>query len=47
MADARNIGGELPPGVQDALAPLVVDPGSTAVLTDFDGTISPIVENPH
>lgn len=30
----------------DRLAPLLVDPGRTALLTDFDGTLSPIVEVP-
>jgi trehalose 6-phosphate phosphatase len=33
--------------VRAALAPLLVRPATTAVLTDFDGTISPIVANPH
>lgn len=28
------------------LGPLVVDPGATALITDFDGTLSPIVEDP-
>jgi trehalose 6-phosphate phosphatase len=28
------------------LDPLVVDPGATALITDFDGTLSPIVEDP-
>lgn len=28
------------------LGPLVVDPGATAVITDFDGTLSLIVEDP-
>ncbi len=35
------------PAVRAALAPLLSDPGSTAVLTDFDGTLSPIVTNPY
>ena len=34
------------PRVRAALAPLLVDPGTTAILTDFDGTLSPIVANP-
>lgn len=38
---------EPPADVRAALAPLLVDPGTTAVLTDFDGTPSPIVENPY
>lgn len=32
--------------VPDRLAPLLVDPGRTALVTDFDGTLSPIVEVP-
>lgn len=28
------------------LGPLVVDPAATALITDFDGTLSPIVEDP-
>ncbi len=32
--------------VPDRLAPLLVDPGRTALLTDFDGTLSPIVQVP-
>jgi trehalose 6-phosphate phosphatase len=32
---------------RDALAPLLVDPSTTAVLTDFDGTLSPIVDRPE
>ena len=35
------------PAVRARLAPLLSDPGSTAVLTDFDGTLSPIVTNPY
>ncbi len=38
---------EPPPDVLAALAPLLVHPSSTAILTDFDGTLSPIVENPY
>ncbi|MGD0312524.1 MAG: trehalose-phosphatase [Acidimicrobiales bacterium] len=34
------------PAVRSALAPLLVRPAATAVVTDFDGTVSPIVENP-
>jgi trehalose 6-phosphate phosphatase len=30
-----------------ALAPLLIDPSTTAVLTDFDGTLSPIVDRPE
>jgi len=37
----------LPPrAVRRALAPLLVDPAATAVLSDFDGTLSPIVDDP-
>jgi len=32
--------------VTSILGPLVVDPGATAVITDFDGTLSSIVEDP-
>jgi trehalose 6-phosphate phosphatase len=32
--------------LQRALAPLLVDPPRSAVLCDFDGTLSPIVEDP-
>ncbi len=32
---------------REALAPLLVDPSTTAVLTDFDGTLSPIVDHPE
>jgi trehalose 6-phosphate phosphatase len=35
------------PEVRAALAPLLVRPATSAVLTDFDGTISPIVTDPH
>lgn len=30
----------------DALAPLLEDPRSTGIFTDFDGTLSPIVDDP-
>lgn len=36
----------LPPGAATLLAPLEVDPAATAVITDFDGTLSPIVGDP-
>ena len=36
-----------PPAVRAALAPLLTDPATTAVLTDFDGTLSPIVKDPY
>ena len=48
MPESRRTGRAVPPpDVRAALAPLLVRPASTAVLTDFDGTISPIVTNPH
>jgi trehalose 6-phosphate phosphatase len=34
------------PAVRRALAPLLVDPATTAVVSDFDGTLSPIVDRP-
>ncbi len=34
------------PRVQDALAPLLVDPVTTAIVSDFDGTLSAIVDHP-
>jgi trehalose 6-phosphate phosphatase len=34
------------PEVRRALAPLLEHPGTTAIATDFDGTLSPIVEEP-
>jgi trehalose 6-phosphate phosphatase len=33
--------------VRAAMAPLLEDPGASAVVTDFDGTISPTVEDPE
>ena len=36
-----------PPGVVERLAPLVVDPATTAVITDYDGTLAPIVDDPE
>lgn len=36
----------LPPGAAALLAPLQVDPTATALITDFDGTLSPIVADP-
>ncbi len=33
--------------VRTALAPLLADPSTTAILTDFDGTLSPIVDDPY
>ncbi len=35
------------PAVRKALGPLLVRPAATAVVTDFDGTLSPIVVEPH
>jgi trehalose 6-phosphate phosphatase len=36
----------IPSDLRTALAPLLARPASTAVLTDFDGTLSPIVRDP-
>jgi len=48
MPAPRSAGGVPPsPGVRAALAPLLSHPESTAILTDFDGTLSPIVKNPY
>ncbi len=49
MRDAGMRGGaEEPPGpeAQALLAGLLVDPSTTAVVTDFDGTLASIVEDP-
>jgi trehalose 6-phosphate phosphatase len=35
------------PAVRTALAPLLVQPAATAVVTDFDGTLAPIVVDPY
>ena len=35
-----------PPEVRSAVAPLLVDPSSTALLSDFDGTLAPFVDDP-
>jgi trehalose 6-phosphate phosphatase len=35
-----------PPEVAQALAPLLVEPARSALLFDFDGTLSPIVDDP-
>jgi trehalose 6-phosphate phosphatase len=34
------------PRIRRALAPLLVDPAHTAIVSDFDGTLSPIVDDP-
>jgi trehalose 6-phosphate phosphatase len=34
------------PAVRRALAPLLVDPATTAIVSDFDGTLSSIVDRP-
>jgi trehalose 6-phosphate phosphatase len=48
MPQHRRVdGGDPPPDVRTALAPLLAHPASTAVLTDFDGTLSPIVMDPY
>ncbi len=36
----------LPDALRRALAPLLVAPATTAILTDFDGTLAPIVDDP-
>ena len=45
----RPVVGEVGPApdVRTALGPLVARPASTAILTDFDGTLSPIVADPY
>ncbi len=48
MTEPRSGGSGVPsPEVRAALAPLLSHPETTAVLTDFDGTLSPIVKNPY
>jgi trehalose 6-phosphate phosphatase len=42
----RGAAPEPSPEVRRALAPLLEHPGTTAIATDFDGTLSPIVEDP-
>lgn len=37
----------VPPGLAELLSPLVVEPAATALITDFDGTLSPIVSDPE
>jgi trehalose 6-phosphate phosphatase len=34
------------PGIRQALAPLLLDPAHAAIVSDFDGTLSPIVDDP-
>jgi trehalose 6-phosphate phosphatase len=46
MAPGGPTDGPPPPGVRRALAPLLVDPAHTAIVSDFDGTLSPIVDDP-
>jgi trehalose 6-phosphate phosphatase len=43
---ARQRPDGLPADLRAALAPLLARPAATAVLTDFDGTLSPIVSDP-
>jgi len=33
--------------IADAIAPLLADPGRTAIFSDLDGTLAPIVDNPR
>lgn len=48
MSRGRTVGtDDPPPEVREALSPLLVHPATTAVLTDFDGTLSPIVVDPY
>ena len=48
MPQQPGVGGDDPaPDVRTALAPLLVQPTTTAILTDFDGTLSPIVDDPY
>jgi trehalose-phosphatase len=42
-ADSRGLGGDQ---LEQLLAPLRADPGHSAILTDIDGTIAPIVLDP-
>ena len=46
MASDGPTDGPPTPGMRRALAPLLVDPAHTAIVSDFDGTLSPIVDNP-
>jgi len=47
MPSRQRVGSnDLPDDLRTALAPLLANPASTAVLTDFDGTLSPIVRDP-
>jgi trehalose 6-phosphate phosphatase len=45
-ASQRSGAGDLPADLRATLAPLLARPASTAVLTDFDGTLSPVVIDP-
>jgi trehalose 6-phosphate phosphatase len=48
VPESTSGGGALPsPDVRAVLAPLLSAPETTAVLTDFDGTLSPIVRDPY
>ena len=48
MPAPTSDGGDVPSlVVRDALSPLLSHPETSAVLTDFDGTLSPIVKNPY
>lgn len=47
MTGHRRVGGsDISDELRAVLAPLLARPASTAVLTDFDGTLSPIVRDP-
>jgi trehalose 6-phosphate phosphatase len=43
----RRVTTDPAPAVRTALGPLLVRPAATAVVTDFDGTLSPIVVDPY
>jgi trehalose 6-phosphate phosphatase len=43
----RRVTNDPAPAVREALAPLLVRPAATAIVTDFDGTLAPIVVDPY
>jgi len=46
VSSDRSAAPEPAPEVRRALTPLLEHPGTTAIVTDFDGTLSPIVVDP-
>ena len=42
----RPEGTVAPVAAPDVLAPFLADPARSAVLTDFDGTLAPVVDDP-